>query len=103
MEDFADILHRDYGLMPGGKNAPMAGGRHTRAGSSSGGGSMGRSGSASRMAGDDVFGGSGFSSSSFNGGGVRCVKQSVAPVFEDDARVCVRVAFFDDCWGLDVH
>jgi hypothetical protein len=26
MEDFANILHRDYGLKPGGKSAPMAGG-----------------------------------------------------------------------------
>jgi hypothetical protein len=73
MEDFANILHRDYGLKPGGKSAPMAGGGagHSRAGSS--GGSMGRSGSASRMASDDVFGGSGFNSVPVNGGGVRCV------------------------------
>lgn len=80
MEDFANILHRDYGLKPGGKSAPMAGGgHHSRAGSSGGaggaaGGSMGRSGSAPRMAGDDVFGGSVFNSTPVNGGGVRCVK-----------------------------
>ena len=74
MEDFANILHRDYGLKPGGKSAPMAGasGGHTRAGSS--GATLGRSGSAPRMpAADDVFGSSVFNSPRVNGGGVRCV------------------------------
>jgi hypothetical protein len=73
MEDFANILHRDYGLKPGGKSAPMAGGGagHSRAGSS--GGSVGRSGSAPRMANDDVFGSSVFNSAPGNGGGARCV------------------------------
>lgn len=62
MEDFANILQRNYGLKPQGKSAPMAGGvgggsatgGHSRAGS--GAGDLGRSGSGSRsgrQGGDD--------------------------------------------------
>lgn len=58
MEDFANILQRDYGLKPQGKSAPMAGGGappppalgHHRAGSGARNGSGGRSG---RFSGDD--------------------------------------------------
>ena len=91
MEDFANILHRDYGLKPGGKSAPMAGGtgQHARAGSAGGG--MGRSGSAPRMASDDVFGGSVFNSTPVNGGGVRCVYVCVWSVVERRRFGCGRL------------
>jgi len=74
MEDFANLLHRDYGLKPGGKSAPMSGGsHHSRAGSSGGAGMGQRSGSATRMATDDVFSSVFTSSPSVNGGNGRCV------------------------------
>ncbi|XP_024366591.1 uncharacterized protein [Physcomitrium patens] len=57
MDDFANLLHQDYGLKPSGKSMPMAGGVGSHSGGAgSGAGGMGRSGSASRMASnEDVF------------------------------------------------
>lgn len=73
MEDFANLLHRDYGLKPGGKSAPMAG-SHSRAGSSGG-----RSGSAYN---DDVFS-SAFGSMSVNDN--RCVP--TVPTVRSSSRI----------------